>query len=433
MNTTRAAVYALVVIFIANFFNYLDRNLVSALEGPLRTNLSLEEWEYGLLWTLFTVGYMICAVPIGLLADRYRRTYLFSACVVVWSIATIASGLAETKWILYVSRIFIGVGEAGCLVIGPSLISDLFAQQYRARALSAFFLAMPLGGTAAFILAGAFYGIGWQNMFFLAGAPGFLIAVLIWLMPDPPRGGSEGAHHGMHGGGSMADYLKLLRTPTLLLIILAQAFAVIILIPLMHYGVKFFEDARHLGEKEARISLGMMALIGGSLGSIVSGFVGDRLFRMTKRAYALLAAGAYTAAWPCLLVGFASEDKAVFLTALTVGSFFLFLCMPAVNTQIANVVSPAQRSTAWALAVFILHLLGDTLAPPLFGQVSSTIGRQQAFVYFSFGLLLAGLCCVIAVFTSKRDTERVQLLVSKEAEEPLAPDLQGERGTLVPR
>lgn len=428
MNTARTALYALVVIFLANFLNYLDRNLVSALETPLSSSLGLEEWEYGLLWTLFTVGYMICAVPIGLLADRFNRTRLFAVCIVVWSIATIASGMAETKWILYVARVFIGVGEAGCLVIGPSLISDLFSPQYRGRALSAFFLAMSLGGTSAFLLAGMFYfSLGWRNMFYVAGAPGFLIAVVIWLMADPPRGGTEGAHHGMHGGGNLGEYLKLLRTPTLLLVILAQAFAVIILIPLMHFGVKFFEDRRGLGAEESRISLGMMALVGGSLGIIASGFVGDRLFRVTKRAYSLLAAIAYLAAWPCLLVGFSSEEKGVFLTALTVGSFFLFLCMPAVNTQIANVVSPAQRSTAWALAVFILHLLGDTLAPPVFGKVSASIGRQEAFVYFSFGLLLAGASCVVAVFTSKRDTERIQMLVQEETNGPSA--LVGERET----
>ena len=115
---------------------------------------------------------------------------------------------------------------------------------------------------------------------------------------------------------------------------------------------------------------------------------------------------------PCLFIGFSDERKEVFLTALTIGSFFLFLCMPAVNTQIANVVSPAQRATAWALAVFILHLLGDTLAPPIFGKVSAALGRQQAFSAFSIALIGAAACCMAAVFTARRDTERVSLMVA---------------------
>jgi predicted MFS family arabinose efflux permease len=419
MTTRRAAYWALGVIFLANFFNYLDRQLVSALETPLRKSLELEQWEYGLLWTLFTVGYMVCAVPIGLLADRVSRTRLFAACIIVWSVATIASGLATGKVVLYVARIFIGVGEAGCLVVGPSLISDLFARRYRARALSIFFLAMPLGGTSAFLMAGALFGFGWRNMFYLAGAPGFLIAVLIWLLADPPRGASEGAQHGMPAGG-MSEYLKLLRTPTLLLIILAQAFAVIILIPLIHFGIGFFEETRHMNPKDARLALGVMSLVGGVMGIGVSGILGDQLFKRTKRAYSLLAAVSYLAAFPCLYIGFYSDQQAVYFTALTAGSFFLFLCMPAVNTQIANVVSPAQRATAWALAVFILHMLGDTLAPPVFGLVSDAVGRQAAFGYFSFCMLLAGGCCIAATFTAKRDTERVARLIEAQAQEPSA-------------
>lgn len=426
----KSAIWALSVIFLANFFNYLDRQLVSALEKPIETALSLSETEFGILWTLFTIGYMVCAVPIGAIADRYSRPKLFSFCIVVWSVATIASGLAQDKWVLYISRIFIGVGEAGCLVIGPAMISDLFDPSRRSRALSMFYLAMPLGGTAAFILAGVFIKvIDWRVMFFLAGAPGFLIAVLIWYLRDPPRGESEGAHHGMHGGGSFADYVQLLKTRTLLFIILAQAAAVIILIPLIHFGIKFFEDARGLGETGARISLGVMALVGGGLGSVASGIIGDRLFQRTKAAYALLAGVCYLLGWPCLLIGFLVPSPWVFLPMLTLGSFFLFLCMPAVNTQIANVVSPAQRATAWALAVFILHLLGDTLAPPIFGKISETYGRQEAFLIFSVGLLLAGGASLLAATTAKADMERVARLVEEQKEEVSAqPQVVGEPG-----
>jgi sugar phosphate permease len=167
-----------------------------------------------------------------------------------------------------------------------------------------------------------------------------------------------------------------------------------------------------MGAKEARLAIGIMALVGGCAGSLASGFVGDRLFRQTRRAYAILAAVSYLAAVPCLYIGFSDDRQEVFLTALTIGSFFLFLCMPAVNTQIANVVNPAQRATAWALAVFILHLLGDTLAPPIFGKVSAALGRQEAFSAFSIALVGAAACCVAAIFTARRDTELVSAMVA---------------------
>lgn len=409
--------YALAVIFTANFFNYIDRQLVSALEKPIRTAFHLDETEYGFLWTLFTLGYMLCAIPIGFLADRFSRTRLFALCIVVWSVATVASGMAQSRWVLYVARILIGVGEAGCLIIGPALISDYFSRSVRGRALSVFYLGLPLGGTAAFILSGSLLkqGWDWRDLFTAAGIPGFAIAALIAFLPDPPRGAGEGA--GPHGHrASLREYLQLFRNRTLLLIILAQAFAVMILVPLIHFGVEFFVQVRGMKEDDARIALGVMALIAGALGNSLSGVIGDRLSKRTPGGYALLAAVGFLSGLPCLMTGFYAPSPWIFLPALTLGCFFYFLCMPAVNTQIANVVSPGQRATAWALAVFVLHLLGDTFAAPVFGAVSQGITRQHAFAAFSSALVLSGLCCLLAWKSAPRDIQAVERRSREEGE-----------------
>lgn len=412
--TTRYARYALAVIFFANFLSYLDRQLVSALEEPIRnpaTGLALSSAEFGLLWTLFTVGYMVCAPFIGFASDRYRRPRIFAFCIFIWSLATIASGLAQTKGILYVSRVFIGLGEAGCLIIGSALISDFFAKESRGRALSVFYLGLPLGGTAAFILAGVFLKLdwSWRSLFYAAGAPGFLVAALIWVLLDPPRGTAEAAgdpHARPPGRTRLRDYVQLFRTPTLMFIILAQAFAVIILVPLIHYGVEFFVGQRGMDKGGARIALGVIALVAGGAGNTLSGWLGDRLRRRFKGAYAAMAGVSFLAGLPCLLVGFLAPSPWVYLPALTLGAFCIFLTMPAVNTQIANASHPSQRAMAWALAVFVLHLLGDTLSPPVFGKVDEALGRQQAFLLFSAALLPAAFCCFAAARTAGRDEAR---------------------------
>ncbi len=408
--TARYAWYALAVIATANLFSYLDRQLVSALEDPIRSSLKLDSAEFGLLWTLFTIGYMVCAPFIGYASDRTRRPRLFAVCIVIWSIATIASGAATSKPVLYVSRVLIGLGEAGCLVIGSSMLSDFFPRELRGRALSLFSLGLPLGGTGAFILAGLFIKLGysWRTLFYVAGAPGFLIAVLIWLLADPPRGTAEpGSPHGHGGGGGgLKAYLRLFRTPTLLFIILAQASAVIILVPLIHFGVQFFVKERGMKPADARLALGVIALIAGAVGSSLSGVIGDRLAKRFRGAYALMAGVSFLLGLPCLLVGFSITDRWIFLPALTLGAVFIFLCMPAVNTQIANVSHPTQRAMAWALAVFVLHLLGDTLAPYVFGKVDTALGRHTAFLIFSGALVPASVFCFLAARTAARDEAR---------------------------
>lgn len=426
--------YALAVIFFANFLSYLDRQIVSSIEHELKHDLRITSAEFGTIGSAFTVGYMVFAPIVGFLIARVRRPTVFALCVVVWSVATVASGLVPNKWGLYAARFFIGAGEAGCLVIGPTLLSDYFSKEVRGRILSIFFLALPLGGATGYI-AGAVItkALSWHWAFFIAGAPGFLVATLIWMLVDPvpaeepvespplpdpkpvgpasrpapaPKPVLHGASHPPLKG--IKPYLELLSNRTLLFIILAQAFAVMFLQPFLHFGVGFFESERGLTKQQATLSLASLALVAGALGNAFSGFIGDRLARRTKGAYALMAGAAFVIGLPFMIVGFKVHDMRIAIPALGVGAFCYFLCMPAVNTQIANSVPADKRAMAYAVAVFILHCLGDTAALPVFGQVSDLVGgKQEAFTIFSFALLLASISCIIASrFASEEDPAR---------------------------
>jgi predicted MFS family arabinose efflux permease len=406
--------YALAVIFFANFFSYLDRQVVSSIEHELKRDLHISTAEFGYVGSAFTVGYMVFAPVIGFLITRVRRPAVFAMCIIVWSFATVASGLVPNKWGLYAARFFIGVGEAGCLVIGPTLLSDYFSKEVRGRVLSIFFLAMPLGGANGYILGAQITKhLGWHWAFYLAGAPGFLLAVLIWFLVDPEPCEDPGERHpdtadGHHGHPppvrGLKPYLDLLSNRTLLYIILAQAFAVMFLQPFLHFGVGFFESERDLTKSKATLSLASIALVAGALGNALSGFIGDRMARRTRGAYALMAGLAFIFGLPFMLAGFTLRVPHLYLPALGVGAFCYFLCMPAVNTQIANSVSPEKRAMAYALAVFILHCLGDTAALPAFGRVADVVGSKQAsFTIFSFALLLAGLSCILAFRSAARD------------------------------
>lgn len=418
----RYALYALLIIFLANFLSYLDRQIVSALEKELRGAFGFSKAEFGATWTAFTIGYMVFAPVVGFLTGRFRRSHIFAVCVFLWSFATIWSGIAGTKLEFYAARFCIGIGEAGCLVIGPPLIADYFIRAQRGRALSVFFLGMPLGGTAGYIVAALVAKYvhwphaddgSWRNAFYFAGLPGIGLAVFVWMLHDP-RAGSATGGSSPESRTTFSSYLELFRNRTLMMIILAQAFAVIILVPLLHFGVHFLEVKHAMDKDEASLSLGGIALVAGGLGNFVSGILGDRLGKRMHGGYALLAAVGYTAGLPFLIVGFIATSKIVMLLSLTAGAFCYFLCMPAVNTQIANCVRALQRPMAFALAVFILHLLGDTFAPILFGSVSDRLaqqlgseelGTQHTFVGFSMVMLAAGLCCFVAMNTAKRDEE----------------------------
>lgn len=403
--------YALAVLFFANFLSYADRQVISTMEHELKRpvaehGLGITATEFGYIGSAFTVGYMVFAPIVGFLITRVRRPLVFAACVLVWSLATCGSGLATNKWALVAARFFIGVGEAGCLVIGPTLLSDYFSKDVRGRVLSLFFLALPLGGATGYIVGALLTKMfSWHVAFFAAGAPGFLVAALIAKLLDPPPStdGPPADPHRAPSGG-IGQYLDLLSNRTLLFIILAQAFAVMFLQPFLHFGINFFETERGLTKDKAALTLASIALVAGALGNAASGFLGDLLNKRIKGAYAVMAGVAFCVGMPFMLVGFGSHHFTLACSALGIGAFCYFLCMPAVNTQIANSVPAEKRAMAYALAVFILHCLGDTAALPAFGRVSEIVHtKEKAFLFFSGALLLAGISCFLAARFAPRE------------------------------
>jgi MFS family permease len=391
--------YAVGVLVVANLLNYLDRQLVSALEREIVAAYDLSKVEFGGLWSAFTVGYLAFAPVLGWLASRWSRTKLFASCVAVWSLATIGSGIAPDTATLFASRVFIGVGEAGCVVMGPALVAEYASDATRGRLLAIYALGMPLGGTLG-------YGVGgmagtliadWRDAFLIAGLPGVGLAALLLFLREPRGPAPSGSMSVMSARRlGFGGYWLLLRDRPLFLLILGQTFAVVMLVPMLHFCVEFFQADRGMTKLEATTSFGLTALIAGALGSVISGVVGDRLATRSKGAHARLAAIAYAVAIPAIWVGFASESRPVIFVALGIGATAMFASAPANNTSLANLVSPQQRAMAFALTVFATHLFGDMVVPPVFGGVAEAIGTGPAFQWITLALVGSSISCFAA-------------------------------------
>lgn len=147
-------IYALIIIFFANFLDYLDRFIISSLVTNIQRDFNLTEFQLGMIISAFIVGYALASPFVGLAADKKSRPKIFAGCILLWSIASMASGLADDFLQLLITRMFLGIGEAGAIIIGPSLISDFFPIHVRGRMLAIFFLAMPIGSVAGHMTGG---------------------------------------------------------------------------------------------------------------------------------------------------------------------------------------------------------------------------------------------------------------------------------------
>ena len=175
-----------------NLFNYIDRYVLSAVEPRIAKTFfhaddpnTLE--KTGALATAFIVSYMIAAPIFGWLADRTSRWLLVGAGVLVWSLASGASGIATTFTMLLITRLFVGIGEAGYGPAAPTIIADLYPIERRGAVLAWFYMAIPVGYAA---LGYAWGGVAdamfhsWRWAFYLVVPPGILLAILSFMQPE---------------------------------------------------------------------------------------------------------------------------------------------------------------------------------------------------------------------------------------------------------
>jgi MFS family permease len=117
--------YALGVLLAIYTLNFLDRQVVNILAEPIKRDLNLADWQLGMMTGLaFALFYTVLMLPIARLAERGHRPWIIASATAIWSFFTILCGMSQTFLQLFLARIGVGIGEAGCSPPAHSLISD---------------------------------------------------------------------------------------------------------------------------------------------------------------------------------------------------------------------------------------------------------------------------------------------------------------------
>ena len=200
--------YALALVALTNAISLLDRNILAILSPRIKHDLAIGDAEMGLLYgTVFALFYALFSLPLGRLADGWVRTRLLAITLAFWSLATALAGAAHGFALLALSRLGVGIGEGAAQPAGFSLVFDHYAKPHRGFATAGIAAAIALGLGGSFVLGGvtadwwdhlyagsaAPFGLkGWQFAFLVAALPGFILAALLWRMPEPQRGRLDG-------------------------------------------------------------------------------------------------------------------------------------------------------------------------------------------------------------------------------------------------
>ena len=199
--------YALGVLVLIYVLNFIDRQILSILANDIKADLGVEDDYLGFLYgTAFAVFYALFGIPLGKLADSWKRVRLMSLGLALWSTMTALSGFAKNATTLTVARIGVGVGEATASPSAYSLISDWFPARLRATALAIYSSGLYIGGGISLLIGGlivenwnAAYPdggplglVGWQAAFLSVGLPGLVLALWVLTLREPVRGAIDG-------------------------------------------------------------------------------------------------------------------------------------------------------------------------------------------------------------------------------------------------
>ena len=367
---------ALIVLTALNLLNYADRNVLYAVQPLVQDEFHLSKTQIGYLTSAFLGFYMIAAPFVGPLADRYSRKLIIVFGAVFWSGLTLLTAVTHTYGELLVRHTLVGVGEATFVTIAPTFVADLFSEDKRGRILGVFYLAIPVGSAAGYVVGGYLAPIyGWRFPFYIAAIPGFLLALAVLFLKEPERGQFDTLKETPERG----TIFGLIHNKAFLAATLGMAFMTFSLGGIQVWMPQFLVSERHYSLEKANLMFGIIIVVDGILASLAGGWLGDYLLRRTKSSYYLISAVSMALGIPFMIVALFSSGR-LMVPAIGVAAFFLLLNTSPLNAAVINSVGAHIRATAIAVNIFIIHILGDVPSPTMMGWVADHRSLQIAFV-----------------------------------------------------
>jgi MFS family permease len=406
---------ALLLLLSINLFNYIDRQILAALEPDIRASFFAPSdvnamTKTGLLGDAFFVTYMLSAPILGLLADRISRWLIVGSAVILWSLASGGSGLAATFTILFATRICVGIGEGGYGPAAPTILSDLFPIETRGRIMAIFCAAIPVGSALGYVIGGLIGAhLGWRWAFYLVAPPGLLLGLMCFWQRDPRVTALESTRESPRR--SIRDYLNLFRTRSYLINCVAMTLMTFV-VGGLGFWVPAYLRYRHQSPAVGTTIFGLITVVAGLVSTLSGGVVADKLRSRFPGSYFWVSGVGMLIACPffiaTLYIPFPAAWAAMFMAI-----FFLFLNTGPSNTALANVSLPAVRATAFAANIFVIHAFGDVQAFWLLGYIGGHTNMHVAFLFVSGIIFLSGVAWLIGVKYLPADTAAVENAGSK--------------------
>jgi len=398
----------LLFLLLLNILNMVDRTLITSFGTAIITDLGLSDSQFGLLTgPIFVFFYSIMGLFMGALADRVHRPRLIAAGLVLWSALTAVSGVAKNFAQIGVARLFIGVGESAMAPSAISMISDMFPKAKRGTATGIYYLGVPLGAGASFIVAGILGPmIGWRNCFLLLGGLGLVLALVLLFIKDPERGAMEekgtevDQQESLIGGNwrsIVSDVFQVVKsTPALAWTMVG---AVFLHIPLGagQFAIVWLERERGFGIGEISATYGLVYIIFGTAGTFLGGILSDWYQARYRGGRVRFLALLMLAVTPLLILfRFVEPSSALFYIGMAAGMFSVSSFYGPAFSTVQDLTPVRLRGVMTGLLLVACNLLGLGIGAMMTGVLSDVFSANNIFEPLTKALLTADILSAAA-------------------------------------
>lgn len=393
----RYAWYVTGFLTIAFAVSFVERMIMALMVEPIKADLRLTDFEISLLHGFaFAVFYVVAALPISRLTDHGSRRLVIGSSIALWSVATAACGLSKDFLQLFLSRIGVGIGEAGLSPASYSMMADLFPKDRLARPIAIYSVGIYAGSGLAFMVGGAAVtymaglgsislpGIGllqpWQATFLLVASPGIVLLLLLCTIREPVR---RLGTTGDTGRVPLARVVAFVREHRRFFACHFLGFAAMVtymgasLAWIPSYFIRVHSWTPH----SVGIGFGAVFMAGGIIGITCCGSLVDRMYRR-GRSDAVMRLATISAALlivPASLAPMAG-DPAVTLLLLLVAVMLYSIPIALAPTALQLVAPPRMRAQLAAAYLFVATLIGLAGGPALAAFLTDFVFRDESQV-----------------------------------------------------
>ncbi len=408
-DNTRATVYGWIV-FALSFglliSDYMARQVLNAVFPLLKAEWALSDAQLGGLSSVVAVAVGVLTFPLSLAADRWGRVKSLTAMAMLWSVATLLCGMAQSYSQMFLGRLLVGVGEAAYGSVGIAVVIAVFPSRMRAT-LSSAFLAGTIFGQVLGVIIGGQVGAtyGWRAAFVVIALLGLVLAILYPIIVKESKIG--GVASSDRKPLSLRDLpAQLFGSRSIILAYVGSGVQLFVTGSITAWLPSFFTRAYAMPVDSAGKTAALFFLIS-AIGMISFGILSDRLSRANPLGKVNVAVALTMLSATMVGITFYAQPGPTQLVMLGLAAF----CMSGVagisGAMVANLAPVAIHGTAFATLALANNLIGLAPGPWVTGLIADRIGLNAALQFLPLACLGSAACYILARRTYLSDLSKV--------------------------